>query len=161
MSLRDITLLLFIITIGAVAGCAQGLTSKDIVGRWTTSGVASDTQTAGKSDAIRYEFRSNGTYTVAGLQNVTMHGCTTILFSDIWGNYDLEGDKLTLTPMSNFWRRSKACAPGSDTDVHYALIPEVFDVSTKIDENGKGYLCLQNDSGETCLRLEERRVRKQ
>ena len=159
MSLRDITLLLFIITIGAVAGYSQGLTSKDIVGRWTTSGVSSDAQN-GKLDAIRYEFRSNGTYTVAGLQNVTMYGCTTILFSDMWGTYDLQGDKLTLTPMRNFWRRSTPCAPGAETEMYYALVPETFDVSTKIDEQGRGYVCFQNQNGESCFRREAGRVRK-
>ena len=161
MSLRDITLLLFIIAIGAVAGYSQGLTSKDIVGKWTTGGVSADTQAPGKGEAIRYEFRSNGTYTVVGLHNATMYGCTTTLFNDMWGNYELDGDRLTLTPMRNFWRRSNPCAPGAETEMHYVLVPETFDVSTQIDEQGRGYLCLQNQNGESCFRREAGRVRKQ
>lgn len=166
MQLRDLALLILIVAIAAAATYSQGLNSKDIVGTWSNGGMSmlmerntvTGSTTPSNGHTWTYEFKANGTFSFVGLLNSTVYGCTTGLFNEKSGRYELAGSTLTLTPNRNFWRKTNACAPGSNSERDYVLDTETFDVRTKTDDAGRGYICLTKgtakDAVETCYHRE-------
>ena len=168
MSLRDLSLLIMILVLGAVAGYTQGLDSRDIVGTWASGGMSTTADrntvtgatTPSNGHTIKYEFRTNGTFSVVGLLQSTLYGCTTALFNDKSGSYEVVGSELKLNPTRNFWRKTNSCAPSSNSERDYVLERESFEIRAKTDEYGKAYICLTNAKGESCYRREASGVRQ-
>ena len=86
--------------------------------------------------------------------NSTVYGCTTSLFNDKRGRYEISGSTITLIPSKNFWRKQNSCAPNSNSEQNYKLDRETFQLSTKTDEYGKSLICLADAKGEACYRRE-------
>ncbi len=164
MTFKDIALMLFVIAAIAVVASAQNdtITRSDLVGTWKTGGMSmmadrntvTGSTTPSNGNTQKYQFDSNGRFSFTGYMQSTMYGCTTALFNDKQGRYELAGSQLTLRPTKNFWRNTYSCSPGSNKERNYVLDPEVYDVSTKTDEYGKLYICLSNEKGETCYQRE-------
>jgi hypothetical protein len=137
--------------------------SGGIVGTWTNGTVSSISEknlstgmiSSRGGSTFKYVFNSNGTFEFIGLMNSTMYGCTTSLFNDKRGRYEINGSGVTLIPNKNFWRKQNSCAPNSNSEQNYKLDRETFELSTKTDEYGKFLICLADAKGETCYRRED------
>ncbi len=166
MSLRDLSLLLFIIGGAVMAAIAQEPASykrSDVVGIWRTGGMSTmadrntitGSTTPSNGNTFKYEFRADGRFSFVGYLQSTMYGCTTALFNDKQGRFELSGSQITLFPTKNFWRNTNSCSASSTKERNYTLERETYELSTKTDEYGKSYVCLTNEKGETCYRGEK------
>lgn len=129
-----------------------------IVGTWTNGSVsmlAEKNLTTGAitnrgGSTFKYVFTADGRFEFIGLINSTMYGCTTSLFNDKRGRYEISGSKITLIPSKNFWRNTYSCSPASNKERDYVLDRETLEFRTKINEYGKQMICLANAKGESC-----------
>jgi len=103
----------------------------------------------------KYVFYADGRFEFIGLMASTMYGCTTTLFNDKRGKYQISGSQMTLTPSKNFWRNMYSCAPNSNKERDYTLDRETYQFRTKQDEYGKTLICLDSGKGEACYRRED------
>ena len=137
--------------------------SGSIVGTWTNGNVSTLSEQNLSTGAIssrggstfKYVFNANGTFEFVGLMNSTMYGCTTSLFNDKRGRYEISGSQLTLIPSKNFWRNQNSCSPASTKEQNYKLDAETYSFRTRTDEYGKTLVCLDSGKGEACYRKEE------
>ena len=111
--------------------------------------------TSSNGSTFKYVFTADGRFEFIGLMNSTMYGCTTSLFNDKRGRYEINGSTLTLTPSKNFWRNQNSCAPNSTKERDYTLERETMQFRLKTDEYGATLICLANDKGESCYRREK------
>ena len=166
MSLKDLSLILFIIGGAVIAAIAQepsAYTRSDVVGIWRTGGMSTmadrntitGSTTPSNGNTFKYEFRADGRFSFVGYLQSTMYGCTTALFNDKQGRFEISGSQITLIPTKNFWRNTNSCSVASTKERNYTLERETYELSTKTDEYGKAYVCLTNDKGETCYRNEK------
>ena len=136
--------------------------SVGIVGTWTNGTVSTISEKNLSTGAIssrggstfKFVFNTDGSFEFIGLMNSTVYGCTTSLFNDKRGRYEISGSTITLTPNKNFWRKQNSCAPNSNSEQNYKLDRETFQLSTKTDEYGKSLICLADAKGKTCYRRE-------
>lgn len=134
-----------------------------LVGTWTngtTSMLGEKNMTTGavtsrNGSTFKYVFHANGSFEFVGYMESTMYGCTTSLFNDKRGRYQLSGNQLTLVPSKNFWRNQYSCSPASNKERDYTLERETYTFRTKQDEYGKTLVCLANAKGESCYRRED------
>ena len=103
----------------------------------------------------KYVFTADGRFEFIGLMASTMYGCTTTLFNDKRGKYQVSGNQITLIPSKNFWRNMYSCAPNSNKERDYVLDRETYTFRTKQDEYGKTLICLDSGKGEACYRRED------
>lgn len=103
----------------------------------------------------KYVFTADGRFEFIGLVSSTMYGCTTTLFNDKRGKYQVSGNQITLIPSKNFWRNMYSCAPNSNKERDYTLDRETYQFCTKQDEYGKTLICLDSGKGEACYRRED------
>ncbi len=148
----------------AQSSAGPATTQADITGTWATGGMSmmadrntvTGATTPSNGNTQKYQFTADGRFAFVGYLQSTMYGCTTALFNDKQGRYELSGSEITLIPTKNFWRNSNSCSPASTKERNYTLERETFDLSSNTDEYGKRYICLSNAKGETCYRREER-----
>ena len=133
-----------------------------IAGTWTngtTSMLAekyyNGTTAFRNGSTYKYVFYADGRFEFIGLMASTMYGCTTTLFNDKRGKYQISGSQITLTPSKNFWRNMYSCAPNSNKERDYTLDRETYQFRTKQDEYGKTLICLDSGKGEACYRRED------
>jgi hypothetical protein len=133
-----------------------------ITGTWTNGTTSmlgekyyNGTTAFRNGSTYKYVFHANGSFEFIGLMASTMYGCTTTLFNDKRGKYQINGSQITLVPSKNFWRNMYSCAPSSNKERDYTLDRETYQFRTKQDEYGKTLICLTSDKGEACYRREE------
>lgn len=133
-----------------------------LVGTWSNGSTSMNVEkyTDGTSafrngSTYKYVFHPDGRFEFIGLMASTMYGCTTTLFNDKRGQYQISGSQITLVPSKNFWRNQYSCAPNSNKERDYVLERETYDFRTKTDEYGKTLVCLANAKGEACYRRED------
>lgn len=134
-----------------------------ITGTWTNGSVsmlgeknlATGAVASRSGSTFKYVFNSNGSFEFVGLINSTLYGCTTSLFNDKRGRYEVSGSTVTLIPSKNFWRNTYSCSPASNKERNYTLERETYQFRTKTDEYGATLICLTNaKSEEACYRKE-------
>ena len=162
MSIKTILLicLTFAATSVVTAQSSDSFTRADLAGTWRTGGMSmmadrntvTGATTPSNGNAMKYVFGTDGRFTFIGYLQSTMYGCTTALFNDKQGKYEVSGNRLTLIPSKNFWRNTNSCSPSSTKERNYTLDRETYELSTKTDEYGKLFICLANEKGETCYR---------
>lgn len=136
--------------------------AREIVGTWGGGGMSllqerntvTNSVTPSNGSRIKYVFTADGRFEHVGLLQSTVYGCTTTLFNDKRGTYQINGSNITLTPSKNFWRQQNNCAPNSTKERDYTLDPETLVWRTKTDEYGKQFICLTGKNGESCHRRE-------
>lgn len=141
----------------------MGGATVDIVGVWRTGGMSmmadkntvTGATTPSNGSTFKYVFTADGRFETVGLLQSTLYGCTTSLFNDKRGKFEISGSQLTLIPSKNFWRQQNSCAPNSTKERDYTLERETLEVRSKTDEYGKSFICLANAKGETCYRREK------
>jgi hypothetical protein len=134
-----------------------------IIGTWTNGNVSTISEknlstgviSSRGGSTFKYVFNANGTFEFIGLINSTMYGCTTSLFNDKRGKFEINGSSITLIPNKNFWRKQNSCAPNSNSEQNYKLERETFGLRTTTDEYGKSLICLADTKGESCYRKED------
>lgn len=133
-----------------------------IVGTWTNGTTSMNyEQYQNGSTAFRngstfkYVFRADGSFESVGLMASTMYGCTTTLFNDKRGKYQINGNQLTFIPSKNYWKNTYSCSPASNKERDHTLERETYEFRTKQDEYGKTLICLANAKGESCYRRED------
>jgi hypothetical protein len=149
-------------TVEAVSARQSG-GAREIVGTWTngsTSMLGEKNLTTGvvtsrNGSTFKYVFTADGRFESIGLIQSTMYGCTTSLFNDKRGRYEISGNQITLIPSKNFWRNTYSCSPSSNKERDYVLERETLTFRTKVDEYGKTLVCLANAKGESCYRRAE------
>jgi hypothetical protein len=135
----------------------------DITGIWRNGGMStmvdknriSGATTPSNGSTFKYVFTADGRFEFIGMMQSTMYGCTTSLFQDKRGRYEINGSTMTLIPSKNFWRNQNSCAPNSTKERDYTLERETLEFRTKTDEYGKLFICLAGAKGETCYRREK------
>ncbi|CAA9420088.1 MAG: hypothetical protein AVDCRST_MAG74-2902 [uncultured Pyrinomonadaceae bacterium] len=145
------------------APVAKSGASNDIVGTWTNGNVSTLQEKNLTTGAIasrggstfKYVFTADGRFEFIGLMQSTVYGCTTSLFNDKRGKYEINGSNITFIPSKNFWRNTYSCSPASNKERDYVLERETYEFRTKTDEYGKTLVCLANAKGESCYRREE------
>ncbi|MEZ5424719.1 MAG: hypothetical protein R2747_00515 [Pyrinomonadaceae bacterium] len=156
-------------TVGDDAGSvstpvSSGSRGGAIVGTWTNGGMSmigekdlnTGSVTPRNGSTFKYVFHSDGSFEFVGLVQSTMSGCTTGLFNDKRGRYEIDGLRLTLIPSKNFWRNTYSCSPQSNKERNYLLDRETYQFRTKTDEYGATLVCLTNAKGEeSCYRREK------
>ena len=134
-----------------------------IVGTWTngsTSMLGERNTTTGavtsrNGSTYKYVFNANGSFEFVGYLESTMYGCTTALFNDKRGKFQISGDRITLVPNKNYWKNTYSCSPNSNKEKNHTLEAETYTFRTKQDEYGKTLICLASDKGESCYRRED------
>jgi hypothetical protein len=133
-----------------------------LVGTWTNGTTSTnyekymDGSTAFRNGSYhKYAFYADGRFEIIGLMGSTMFGCTTTLFNDKRGKYQISGNQITLIPSKNFWRNMYSCSPASNKERDYTLERETYEFRTKQDEYGKTLVCLSDAKGESCYRRED------
>lgn len=134
-----------------------------LLGTWSTGGMSmmadrntiTGATTPSNSSTFKYVFTPDGRFEFVGMMQSTLYGCTTTLFNDKRGSFEMKGATVTLIPSKNFWRQQNSCAPNSTKERDYTLANETFQFRTKTDEYGKPYICLADAKGETCYRRAE------
>ena len=133
-----------------------------IVGTWTNGTTSmlreeyyNGTTAFRNGSTFKWVFYADGRFENIGLMSSTMYGCTTTLFNDKRGKYQISGNQITLIPSKNFWRNMYSCAPSSNKERDYTLDRETYEFRTKQDEYGKTLICLANAKGESCFRRED------
>ncbi|MEZ5347524.1 MAG: hypothetical protein R2681_18470 [Pyrinomonadaceae bacterium] len=147
---------------GHPAEVNPGSSSNGIFGTWTNGNVSTlseknlstGTISSRGGSTFKYVFGANGSFEFIGLMNSTMYGCTTSLFNDKRGRFEVNGSKITLVPSKNFWRKQYSCAPNSNSEQNYKLDRETLEFSLKTDEFGKSLICFADANGESCYRKE-------
>lgn len=135
----------------------------EIAGIWRKGGISMlqdrNTVTGATAAAngmnLKFVFHPNGRFEFIGYLQSTMYGCTTDLFNDKQGKYEISGTKITLIPSKNYWKNTYSCSPKSNKERNYTLESETYDLTFKTDEYGKYNVCLVNAKGETCYRKEK------
>ncbi len=141
----------------------ETFTTSDLAGIWRTGGMSTigerntvtGSTTPSNGNTQKYEFAANGTFNFVGYMQSTVYGCTTSLFNDKRGRFEIDEDRLTLIPSKNFWRNANSCSPSSTKERNYTLDRETFTVRTKVDEYDRLFICLTNTKGESCYRREK------
>ncbi len=136
---------------------------RQLVGTWTSGGMSTllerntvtGSTTPLNGSTFKYVFTSDGRFESIGLMQSTVYGCTTSLFNDKRGRFEVEGSRITLIPSKNFWRNTYSCSPNSNKERDYTLERETYEWRTKTDEYGKLFICLANAKGESCYRRAE------
>jgi len=136
--------------------------STDIVGTWSNGrmsmmadrNIVTGVTTPSNGSTVKYIFTADGRFELIGLIQSTVYGCTTSLFNDKRGKFEINGSNITLVPSKNFWRNTYSCSPASNKERDYVLDRETFEFRTKTDEYGKTLICLTNAKGESCYRHE-------
>src|SRR5215203_7185115 len=133
-----------------------------LVGTWTNGSTSMNYEqytngtTAFRNGSnYKWVFYADGRFESIGLIASTMYGCTTTLFNDKRGKYEISGTQITLIPSKNFWRNQYSCSPASNKERDYVLDRATYDFRTKTDEYGKTLVCLSNAKGESCYRRED------
>jgi hypothetical protein len=142
-------------TIGAAA-CVLGLmpviaSEPGLTGRWTTGRVSMiqyrDAWTGAykppSGSHFAYEFRPDGTYSFIGLMQSTVYNCTTSMFSNETGTYEVNGGSVTMHPQKNPYRMTYSCAPSSNREAPGKLIEKSYRYQVN---GGKLELISPNDS---------------
>ena len=141
-----------------------GVSTDSVVGTWTNGNVSTLSEKNLTTGAIssrggstfKYVFNADGSFSFVGLINSTMYGCTTSLFNDKRGRYEISGSKITLVPSKNFWRNMYSCSPASNKERDYVLERETYSFRTKTEEYGATLICLAKaGSDEACYRREQ------
>ena len=143
------------------AGNSPG--AREIVGTWGSDGMSllqerntvTNSVTPSNGTRIKYVFTADGRFEHVGMLQSTVYGCTTTLFNDKRGTYEINGSNITLIPSKNFWRQQNNCAPNSTKERDYTLDHETLTWRTKTDEYGKQFICLTGKNGESCHRREQ------
>ncbi len=134
-----------------------------LFGTWNTGGMSmmadrnriTGATTPSNGSTFKYVFTPDGRFEFIGMMQSTLYGCTTTLFNDKRGSFEMNGSTVTLIPNKNFWRQQNSCAPNSTKEKNHTLANETFQLRTKTDEYGKPYICLADAKGETCYRRAE------
>jgi hypothetical protein len=145
------------------APVAKPAAPSGIIGTWTNGNVSTLQEKNLTTGAIasrggstfKYVFTADGRFEFVGLMQSTVYGCTTSLFNDKRGKYEINGSNITFIPSKNFWRNTYSCSPASNKERDYVLDRETYQFRTKTDEYGKTLVCLANAKGESCYRREE------
>lgn len=145
------------------AHAGNSAVAREIVGTWGSGGMSllqerntvTNSVTPSNGRRMKYVFTADGRFEHVGLLQSTVYGCTTTLFNDKRGMYEINGSTITLIPSKNFWRQQNNCAPNSTKERDYTLDRETLTWRTKTDEYGKQFICLTGKSGESCHRREE------
>jgi len=136
---------------GSIVGTWTNGSTSMLGERNTTTGVV----TSRNGSTYKYVFNANGSFEYVGYLESTMYGCTTSLFNDKRGKFQISGNQLTLVPNKNYWKNTFSCSPASNKEKNHTLEAETYTFRTKQDEYGKTLICLTNDKGESCFRRED------
>ena len=138
--------------------------TRSIVGEWHNGSVSmmqdknlvTGQTTASNGSTMTYKFFADGRFEYIGYIKSTMYGCTTDLFNDKRGKYEISGSSITFIPSKNYWKNTYSCSPSSNKERDYVLDRETYEFRTKTDEYGKTLICLANAKGESCYRREDK-----
>ena len=114
-----------------------------VLGRWSTGRISTiqyrnaytgaPAPTSGNNFA--YEFRADGTYSFTGLMQNTLYNCTTSVFSNESGTYQINGERLTLHPAKNPYRMTNSCAPSGNKEGPGKLVERSYQFRVISEEN--------------------------
>lgn len=136
-----------------LASQAQGSeVASPVLGKWTSGRISmiqyKDAYTGvykpPSGSHFAYEFRPDGTYTFIGLMQNTMYNCTTAMFSQETGTYEVNGDSVALHPQKNPYRMTNNCAPSSNREAPGKLIERTY--RYKVSGNGRLELISPQDA---------------
>ena len=155
-----VAIFLVLVAVHAYSAFAQ---SSDIVGSWKNGSVGmisyqnrtTGATKPGRGSIFTYKFNPNGTYEFVGYMETTMYNCTTTLFNQIAGRYNVEGSTINLNPSKDFWKNTNSCAPSSNKQQNKVPTKLSINYERRQDEYGKELLCIAGKEGETCYRREE------
>lgn len=147
-----------------VAAKSNGGDLRELVGKWGNGNVSMLQEknlttgqiTSSNGSIVSYKFYPDGRFEHIGYLKSTMYGCTTDLFNDKRGKFEVSGDKITLVPSKNYWKNTYSCSPASNKERNYVLDRETYTFRFKTDDYGKAMICLTSAKGtESCYRREE------
>ena len=72
------------------------------------------------------EFRNDGTYTFIGLMQTTVYNCTTSVFSQETGTYEMTGSEVSMHPQKNPYQMRYSCYPNSNKEAPGKLIERTY-----------------------------------
>jgi hypothetical protein len=137
----------------------RGAEANEILGKWYTGNVSMMNEknlytgqiTSSNGSLQSYKFLPGGRFEVIGYMKSTMYGCTTDLFNDKRGSYEVSGNQITLKPTKNYWKNTYSCSPSSNKERDYVLDIETFTFRVETNKYGKEQICLTNAMGDSCL----------
>lgn len=151
-----------IIVVEGVSAFAQ---EADIAGKWQTGSVSlllqyqnqvTGATRPGRSSMFSYKFLPNGNYEFIGLMEMNVYNCTSTYFNQITGKYTVDGSTIDLIPSRDFWRSTNSCAASGNKEVTKTPTKKSIDYRLSKDDYGRKLLCINEGSGETCFREEDK-----
>ena len=151
-----------IIVVEGVSVFAQGA---NIAGKWQTGSVSlllqyqnqvTGATRPGRSSMFSYKFLPNGSYEFIGLMEMNVYNCTSTYFNQVTGKYSVDGSTINLSPARDFWRSTNSCAASATKEVTKTPTKKSVEFRTDKDDYGRRLLCINEGSGETCFREEEK-----
>jgi hypothetical protein len=87
---------------------------------------------------------------------LNMYNCTTTLFNQITGKYDVDGSTISLNPARDYWKSTNSCAASSNKEQTKTPTRKTLEFQTKTDDYGNDLLCLSDGGTETCYQRERK-----
>lgn len=136
---------------------ASGVPPSLLLGRWTNGRISSiqyqntitGTPAPTNGTSFGWEFRADGTYSFTGLMQSVIYNCTTTMFSNETGRYQVQGDTVSLKPEKNPYKMTNNCAPNSNREAPGKLIERSYRFRVAPDGNGPAKLELVGGDGAT------------
>ncbi len=115
-----------LLLLSALALAAEQTASHSLIGHWTNGRLSTiqyrDVYTGvakpPSGNHFAYEFRADGTYTFTGLMQNTVYNCTSTMFGEESGTYELNAarSEVALHPQKNPFRMTNSCAPSANRE---------------------------------------------
>lgn len=159
--LFSLSLLLVVASSGASAHSVP--VPDELVGSWRTGRVSllnyrnntTGSTTPANGSTFSYRFYPDGRYEFTGFMQSTMYNCTTRLFNQVRGVFEVDGSQITLIQKSSKWQNENSCSPNSRTEKHGELKRDTFSWRIKT-EAGKENFCITYPNGEeNCFQREK------
>jgi hypothetical protein len=138
---------LFLLGISFYAQSACAADPRALLGTWADGHISAiqyrntytGVQAPTNGRRFAYEFRPDGTYSFTGLVQSVMYNCTNATFSHESGTYTVDGDAVSLRPVSNPYKMTNNCAPSSNREAPGKLNPRTYRFRISA-EGGRRYL---------------------
>jgi hypothetical protein len=143
-------IILTFLMLGSIGAQTRSSVPENLVGKWfegSASILQEKNMTTGSvasryGSTIGYEINADGTFQYAGLIKSTLYGCTTTLWNDRRGTVSIEGDRITFTPVKDYWLNTNSCYPSANKEKNKELQAKSYNFEVG-EKDGRTWLCMR------------------
>lgn len=162
--MKYVLFLMSLMLVFATSGVSaqSGRVPSELIGSWRTGRVSllnyrnntTGSTTPANGSTFSYRFYEDGRYEFTGYMQSTMYNCTTKLFNQIRGVFEVDGSQITLTQKSSNWQNENTCSPSSKKEKAGELKQERFTWRIKTEGNRESFCITYPNGEENCFQKE-------